>query len=151
MTRGWRHYSGGATLERPNMTVKGQEIHAFLRNDSDDSSLDHAFADGHVEVHETSLGPHARRLVGPCRILCGRRQSYSRRRAAAISSTVCAAPLEAQKLTWYSSDDRLLVNGVPQQPVKSVLHRKSNDTTVPHAHPANRRDLQKLPRPEGRG
>ena len=36
------HYSGGATLERPNMTVKGQDIHAFLRNDSNDSSLDHA-------------------------------------------------------------------------------------------------------------
>ncbi len=37
------------------MTVKGQDIRAFLRNDSDDSSLDHAFADGHVEVHETAL------------------------------------------------------------------------------------------------
>ena len=49
------HYSGGATLERPNMTVKGQDIHAFLRNDSNDSSLDHATADGHVEVHETAL------------------------------------------------------------------------------------------------
>ncbi len=79
------HYSGGATLERPNMTVKGQDIHAFLRNDSNDSSLDHATADGHVEVHETALRPHPRRLVGTCRILCGRRQSYSRRRAAAIS------------------------------------------------------------------
>jgi lipopolysaccharide export system protein LptA len=42
------HYSGGATLERPNMTVKGQDIHAFLRNDSNDSSLDHATADGHL-------------------------------------------------------------------------------------------------------
>jgi hypothetical protein len=40
------HYSGGATLERPDMTVKGQDIHAFLRNDSNDSSLDHAVADG---------------------------------------------------------------------------------------------------------
>src|SRR6202020_2143891 len=29
-------YSGGATLERPNMTVKGQDIHAFLRNDRKD-------------------------------------------------------------------------------------------------------------------
>jgi hypothetical protein len=30
-----------------------------------------------------------------------------------------------KKLTWYSSDDRLLVNGVAQEPVKSVLHRKT--------------------------
>ena len=49
------HYSGGATLERPNMTVKGQDIHAFLRNDSNDSSLDHATADGHVEVHDIAF------------------------------------------------------------------------------------------------
>ena len=33
------------------MTVKGQDIHAFLRNDSNDSSLDHALADGKVEIH----------------------------------------------------------------------------------------------------
>ncbi len=66
------------------MTVKGQDIRAFLRNNSNDSSLDHAIADGHVEVHETSLGPYPRRLVGTCRILCGRRQSYSRGRPAAI-------------------------------------------------------------------
>jgi lipopolysaccharide export system protein LptA len=30
-----------------------------------------------------------------------------------------------EKLTWYSSDDRLLVDGVPQQQVKSVLHHKN--------------------------
>jgi len=28
-------------------------------------------------------------------------------------------------LTWYSSDDKLLVNGVAQHPVKSLLHRKT--------------------------
>ena len=28
---------------------------------------------------------------------------------------------QGDKLTWFSSDDRLLVNGVP---VKSLLHRK---------------------------
>ncbi len=30
-----------------------------------------------------------------------------------------------EKLTWYSDDDRLLVNGVPQNQVKSVLHHKA--------------------------
>src|SRR5271166_1293504 len=46
------HYSGGATLERPDMTVKAADIHAYLRSDSNDSSLDHALADGQVEVHQ---------------------------------------------------------------------------------------------------
>ena len=50
-------YTGGATLERSNMQVKAKEIRAFLRNDnSDDSSLDHAFADGHVQIHSTAPG-----------------------------------------------------------------------------------------------
>jgi lipopolysaccharide export system protein LptA len=118
------HYSGGATLERPNMTVKGQDIHAFLRNDSDDSSLDHATADGHVEVHETALdrtrdasSEHAEYYVDEDKVILEGGQPRF------IDST--RGTTRGQKLTWYSSDDKLLVNGVPQEPVKSVLHRKT--------------------------
>ena len=93
------------------MTVKGQDIHAFLRNDSNDSSLDHAIADGRVEAHETAL--ERRASFRTCRILCGRRQSYPGGRAAAIYRQP-ARNHPSQKLTWYSSDDRLLVNGVAQ-------------------------------------
>jgi len=118
------HYSGGATLERPNMTVKGQDIHAFLRNNSNDSSLDHATADGHVEVHETALdrtrdasSDHAEYYVDEDKVILEGGQPRF------VDST--RGTTRGQKLTWYSSDDRLLVNGVPQQPVKSVLHRKT--------------------------
>jgi lipopolysaccharide export system protein LptA len=118
------HYSGGSTLERPNMTVKGQDIHAYLRNDSNDSSLDHAMADGHVEVHETALdrtrdasSEHAEYYVDEDKVILEGGQPRF------IDST--RGTTRGQKLTWYSSDDRLLVNGVPQQPVKSVLHRKT--------------------------
>jgi lipopolysaccharide export system protein LptA len=118
------HYSGGATLERPKMTVKGQDIHAFLRNNSNDSSLDHATADGHVEVHETSLdrtreatSEHAEYYVDEDKVILEGGQPRF------IDST--RGTTRGQKLTWYSSDDRLLVNGEPQQPVKSVLHRKT--------------------------
>jgi lipopolysaccharide export system protein LptA len=118
------HYSGGATLERPNMTVKGQDIHAYLRNDSNDSSLDHAMADGHVEVHEISFdrtrdasSEHAEYYVDEDKVILEGGQPRF------MDST--RGTTRGQKLTWYSSDDRLLVNGVPQQPVKSVLHRKT--------------------------
>jgi lipopolysaccharide export system protein LptA len=121
------HYSGGATLERPNMMVKGQEIHAFLRNDSDDSSLDHATADGHVEVHETSLdrtrdawSDHAEYYVDQDKVIL---EGGQPRFLDSMRGTT-----RGGKLTWYSSDDRLLVNGVPQQPVKSVLHKKNAGT-----------------------
>ena len=118
------HYSGGATLERPNMIVKGQDIHAFLRNDSNDSSLDHANADGHVEVHETALdrtrdasSEHAEYYVDEDKVILegGQPRFIDSMRGTTLG----------KKLTWYSSDDRLLVNGVAQEPVKSVLHRKA--------------------------
>jgi lipopolysaccharide export system protein LptA len=121
------HYGGGATLERPEMTVKGQDIHAFLRNDSNDSSLDHAIADGHVEVHDVGLdrvrdawSDHAEYYVDEDKVILeGGLPRF-------VDST--RGTTRGQKLTWYSSDDRLLVDGVPQQPVKSVLHRKTVNT-----------------------
>jgi len=121
------HYGGGATLERPEMTVKGQDIHAFLRNDSNDSSLDHATADGHVEVHDVGLdrvrdawSDHAEYYVDEDKVILeGGLPRF-------VDST--RGTTRGQKLTWYSSDDRLLVDGVPQQPVKSVLHRKTVNT-----------------------
>jgi lipopolysaccharide export system protein LptA len=123
------HYSGGATLERPNMMVKGQDIHAFLRNDSKDSSLDHATADGHVEVHETALdrtrdgsSEHAEYYVDEDKVILEGGQPRF------VDST--RGTTLGQKLIWYSSDDRFVVNGVPQQPVKSVLHRKTPATTT---------------------
>jgi lipopolysaccharide export system protein LptA len=104
--------------------VKGQDIHAYLRNDSNDSSLDHALADGHVEVHEISFdrtrdasSEHAEYYVDEDKVILEGGQPRF------MDST--RGTTRGQKLTWYSSDDRLLVNGVPQQPVKSVLHRKT--------------------------
>ena len=117
------HYSGGATLERENMVVKSQEIHAFLRNDSDDSSLDHAIADGHVQVHENSMdrtrdasSEHAEYYVDENKVILQGGDPHF------VDST--KGTTRGQKLTWYSDDDRLLVNGVPQEPVKSLLHKK---------------------------
>jgi lipopolysaccharide export system protein LptA len=118
------HYSGGATLERPDMLVKALDIHAYLRNDSDDSSLDHALADGKVEVHETSLdrtrdasSDHAEYYVDEDKVILEGGQPRF------VDST--RGTTRGEKLTWYSSDDRLLVDGVPQQQVKSVLHHKT--------------------------
>lgn len=118
------HYSGGATLERSSMIVKAQDIHAFLRNDSDDSSLDHAFADGHVDVHEVAVdrtrdahAEHAEYYVDEDKVILEGGQPQF--------SDSSRGTTRGQKLTWYSSDDRLVVNGKPQEPVKSVMHKKT--------------------------
>jgi lipopolysaccharide transport protein LptA len=117
-------YTGGAILQRSNMDVKAKAIRAFLRNDSDDSSLDHAFADGQVHVHSTAPGrvrdgtsEHAEYFVDEDKVI------LSEGRPKFVDSL--RGTTEGEKLTWFSKDDRLLVNGVEAQPVKSVLKRKT--------------------------
>lgn len=118
------HYSGGVTLERPDMMVKALDVHAYLRNDSDDSSLDHALADGKVEVHKKmpdrtrdAASDHAEYYVDNDKVILEGGQPRL------IDST--RGTTRGVKLTWYSDDDRLVVDGVPQQQVKSVLHHKT--------------------------
>lgn len=118
------HYSGGVTLERDNMVVKGQEIHAFLRNDSNDSSLDHAVADGHVTVHEVAAdrtrdawSEHAEYYVDQDKVILEKGDPRF------VDST--KGTTRGMKLTWYSKQNRLIVDGAPQTPVKSLLHKKN--------------------------
>jgi lipopolysaccharide export system protein LptA len=118
-------YKGGAVLNRPDMQVKAQEIRAFLRDESNDSSLDHAFADGKVEIYQSSMGrkrngasEHAEYYVDEDKVILEGGQPEF------IDSL--RGTTHGNKLTWFSKDDRLLVNGVETAPVKSVLRRKKN-------------------------
>jgi lipopolysaccharide export system protein LptA len=116
-------YKNGATLDRPDMKVKAREIRAFLRDDSDDSSLHHAFADGQVTIHQSSAGrvrdgssEHGEYYVDEDKVLLtGGRPKFV---------DTLRGTTQGEKLTWFSKDDRLLVNGVESAPVKSVLHKK---------------------------
>jgi lipopolysaccharide export system protein LptA len=114
------HYKDGVSLERPNMKVKAHEVLAYLRNDSSDSSLDHAFAEGQVEIVQTAPGrvrngtsEHAEYYPDEDKVILekGKPQFVDSLRGTTVG----------EKLTWFSKDDRLLVNGVP---AKSVLHKK---------------------------
>lgn len=116
-------YKNGVTLDRPNMKVKAHDIRAFLRDNSDDSSLDHAFADGQVEIVQTAPGrvrngtsEHAEYYVDEDKVILegGSPQFIDSLRG----------NTRGEKLTWFSKDDRLLVNGVESKPVKTVIHRK---------------------------
>ena len=116
-------YKDGVTLERPNMKVKAREIRAFLRSDSNDSSLDHALADGQVEIDQNSPGrvrngksEHAEYFIDEDKVIL---EGGSPQFADSLRGTT-----RGEKLTWFSKDDRLLVNGVESKPVKTVIHRK---------------------------
>ena len=117
------HYSNGVLLERPDMHVKAREIQAFLRSDSNDSSLDHALADGKVEINQSSSGrtrvgtsEHAEYFVDEDKVILegGQPQFVDNVRGTT----------RGDKLTWFSKDDRLLVNGAENRPADTLYRKK---------------------------
>ena len=81
-------------------------------------------ADGHVEVHEISFdrtrdasSEHAEYYVDEDKVIL---EGGEPRFLDSMRGTTLG-----KKMTWYSSDDRFVVDGIAQQPVKSVMHRKT--------------------------
>ncbi|MBV8817076.1 MAG: LPS export ABC transporter periplasmic protein LptC [Acidobacteriaceae bacterium] len=119
------HYTGGVLLDRPDMKVKSQELKAYLRDADDDdaSSLHHAFADGKVEVVQRSVdrtrtgtSEHAEYYVDEAKVILENGHPQ-------LVDTIKGST-RGRKLTWFSNDDRLLVDGAEGQPAQSKLRRK---------------------------
>jgi lipopolysaccharide export system protein LptA len=124
-------YSGGVKLDRTGMQLQSRELRAWLADSGSDSSLDHAFADGAVDILGNSNGrtyhsnsEHAEYYtkapcppdivpgIGPCiepkLLLNGGRAKLVR--------TIKGSPttMEGSELTYWANDDRLLMKGDPQ-------------------------------------
>jgi lipopolysaccharide export system protein LptA len=108
-------YSGGVTLNRDKMTIDCKEMRAFLSpkksDNSNDSSLDHAFADGAVRVFEH---------VTPTRTREGTSEhaEYYTKEDKVILNKGAPQMIDSQKgvtnghqLTYFSGDDHLIVEG----------------------------------------
>lgn len=120
-------YTGGVLMTRPNMTVKGNQLEAFLnaKDSNEDSRLNHMVADGNVEIFDkaidrtrTSKGDHGEYYTADSRIVI--------RGNAGNANLVDSKKGEtnARELTYFSDDDRLLIKGEPTKPVKSKILRK---------------------------
>jgi lipopolysaccharide export system protein LptA len=117
-------YTGGASLARPNLQVKSQEIHAFLAESGADSRLEKAFADGDVHIHQSAkdftydgTAEHSEYYTADQKvILLGGMPKMVR-----SDGTVTNGP---GGLTYFANDDRLLVNGSDGKPANSRLVRK---------------------------
>ena len=118
-------YTGSVVATRPNMTIKGDQMQAFLnpRDSSDDSRLNHMLADGNVEIFDkavdrtrTSKGDHGEYYTADSRIV------IRGNNATMVDSK--RGDIVGLELIYYSDDDRLQVKRPPEQPVKSRLHRK---------------------------
>lgn len=107
------HYSGGVTLVHDKMTVTAEDIRAFLTPktpDSNDSALDHAFADGKVVVVQ----------VANDRTRTGRAQhcEYYIKLDKVVLNGGTATMVDSLKgstrgrqLTYFTDDNRVFVEG----------------------------------------
>ena len=120
-------YSGGVVLKRPEMTIAGKSIRAFLKDADEDSSLDKAFADGTVKVLSTSqklkrtrtgTSEHAEYYADEGKVVLAGGEPL-------LVDSVKGQTHAPNELIWYSNDDRLIVDGAGAAiPVKSIIHKK---------------------------
>ena len=117
------YYKGGVVLDRGPTRVTSRELKAFLRDDDNDSSLDHAFADGDVKIVNTALdrtrtgtSQHAEYYIDDAKVVLEQGQPK-------LVDTK-AGTTQGKQLIWYSDEDKLEVNGAVGQPAQSQLRRK---------------------------
>jgi lipopolysaccharide transport protein LptA len=117
------YYRGGVTLNRPNMSVKAREIKAYLKDADSDSSLDHAFANGQVVIVQTApdrtrtgTAEHAEYYMADDKIIL---EGGQPKMVDSLKGTTTG-----KQLTYFSKNDRLLVNGVERERASGVIRRK---------------------------
>src|SRR5215469_11612220 len=118
-------YTGGTDFWRPTLTVKCLTLRAWLNdNNSDaDSRLNHAVGDGKVDIVQIAkdrkrvgTGEHAEYYTDEGKIvLTGGEPKLD---DSLKGQTV------ADKLTYFTDDDRLLLEGAPKKQVRTHLVRK---------------------------
>lgn len=112
-------YTGGVKLTRDKMTVSSKQVKAFLNpkdeKNTSQSSLDHAFADGSVEIFET---------VGPNRTRTGTSEhcEYYTKEDKVVLNGGSPQMVDSYKgitkgrqLTYFSDDDHMIVEGENKQ------------------------------------
>jgi lipopolysaccharide export system protein LptA len=117
------YYQGGAAMVRPGLTVNGKELKAYLNERDAASSLDKAFADGAVKIVSTAdkrtrtgTSEHGEYYTGEQKVILDGGD--------ALLVDSVKGQTRGKQLTWWSNNDRLLVNGVENRPADSLLRKK---------------------------
>ncbi len=118
-------YTGGVDFWRPTLTVKSLTLKAWLNdnNSNKDSRLNHAFGDGNVNIVQVAVdrkrvgtGEHAEYYTDEGKIVLTGGDPK-------MDDTLKGSTM-ADKLTYFTDDDRLIVEGTPKKQVKTHLVRK---------------------------
>ena len=121
-------YTGGAKLVRDKMTVTSKEIKAFLtpktKDNSSDSSLDHAIASGNVQISQ---------IVSPTRTRTGTAEHgeyYTKDDKVVLNGgspqmhDSVKGTTKGRQLTYFSDDDHLIVEGQKGEVAVSQMRKK---------------------------
>jgi lipopolysaccharide export system protein LptA len=121
-------YTGGATLMRQGMTITCKKLEAFLTpksaQNNDDSSLDHAFADGHVVIFKTlannrkrtATSEHAEYFTADEKVVLN---GGSPQMVDSIKGIT-----RGRELVYYSGEDHLLVEGANKSPAVTRMKKR---------------------------
>jgi lipopolysaccharide export system protein LptA len=120
------HYTGGVDFWRPALTVKSSTMNSYLNPDDSksDSRINRAFADGNVEIvqfapdrQRVSKSDHAEYYTEEGKVVLtgGEPKLDDTKRGNTRGS----------KLTWFTDDDRLVIEGAPEKKGQSHIRKKS--------------------------
>jgi LPS export ABC transporter protein LptC len=119
-------YTGGVDFWRPSLTVKSASLKAYLNEqDSDaDSRINHALGDGKVEIvqfapdrQRVGNSEHAEYYTAEGKVILtgGEPKLDDTKRG----------NTRGDRLTWYTEDDRLVIEGAPENKSRSRIRKKS--------------------------
>ena len=118
-------YSGGVDFVRDALSIRSATLRAFLndQNSGKESRTNRALADGSVEIVQTAPG---RKRIGT-----GEHGEYVPAEAKVVLSggtpqlaDSMRGNTKGDQLTYFTNDERLLVNGAPQKQAQSHLRKK---------------------------
>jgi lipopolysaccharide export system protein LptA len=116
-------YTGGVHLVRPGLDLKAESVKAWLNDSKADSALNHAFADGKVAILRTDP---ARTVTGGSEhaeyYAADQRLFLSGGEPTLVDSL--RGVTKGRELTYFANLDKLLVNGVKQEPAKTRIIRR---------------------------
>jgi lipopolysaccharide export system protein LptA len=116
------HYKGGVFLQRPGLEVRSHELRAFLKEETDGTTLDRAIADGSVEILEKEAG-RTRRGTGEHGEYHVAQEKLVLSGGSPVLVDSVRGTTRGQELTYFANDGRLLVDG-GGQPAVSRIQRK---------------------------
>ena len=121
-------YTGGVTLTRGKMTITAKEILAYLTpktdNGSDQSSLDHAFANGEVKIFDVLAGKRTRTGTAE------RCEYYTKTNKVVLNGgspqmvDSYKGVTKGRELVYYDDDDRLIVEGEKKTLAYTTMKKK---------------------------